>query len=244
MVYREYSDFNEAFFQFNQEILRNPKLLSGMCNTMGMLRQVIMEIPSPKCDLIDLGALGYREGKWANLVRTYLGPKVEELKTLGEGVSGLSYSFDFLRKKSHNGSCMTSIDISRDKRKTPWNTLTVKWRTTELQRRWGADLILIARMAELIPNANFTRFQFQMTSAYQSAQYIVPLVKPVFDVDWGEIKLTHPYTKLILRRKELYYDREELPHSMLASAQRVIDLHKAYLRGDKLPRITYKECKL
>lgn len=244
MIYREYKDFNEAFFQFNQEILRNPQLLDAMCNTMGGLHQVIMEIASPKCDQIDLGALGYQEGKWTSLVRTYLGSKVEDLKTLGEGITGLSYTFDFLRKKSHNGSCMTSIDISRDRRKTPWNTLTVKWRTTELQRRWGADLILVARMSELIPNSKFTRFQFQMTSAYQSAQYIVPLVTPVFGVDWSEIKPNHPYTRLMLRRKELYYDPDVLPHNMLSSAKRVIELHKKYVRGDKLPHITYKECTL
>jgi len=244
MLYREYKDFNEAFFKFNAEILRHPELMDALCNTMGGFHQIIMEIPSPKCDRIDLGALGYQQGKWSNLVNTYLGSKVDDLRTLGEGVSGLSYSFDFLRKKGHNGSCMTDIVISRDKRKTPWNTLTVHWRTTELQRRWGADLILISRMAELIPNAKFTRFQFQMTSAYQSAQYIIPLVTPVFGVKWSEIKPNHPYTKLMLYRKELYYDVEKLPHNMLSSALRVIELYHQYERGDKLPKITYKECTL
>lgn len=244
MVYREYNDFNEAFFSFNSEILRNPQLVECLCGTMGGFHQIIMEVKSPKCDQIDLGALGYKDGKWSNLVNTYLGDKVNQLRTLGKGVSGLSYSFDFLRKKSHNGSCMVSIDISRDRRKKPWDTLTVKWRTTELQRRWGADLILIARMAELIPNSNFKRFQFQMTSAYQSAQYIIPLVTPVFGVKWKEIKPVCPYSKLMLRRKELYYDVDVLPHNMLSSAKKVIELYHQYENGEELPKITYEECKL
>lgn len=244
MVYREYPDFNTAFFQFNREILLHPEMVEALCNTMGGLHQVVMEVRSPQCDQINLGDLGYEAGKWRHLVATYLGPeKVEELKHLGEGVTGLSYTFDFLRKKSHNGSCMVTFTISRDKRKTPWNTVTVNWRTTELQRRWGADLILIARMAELIPNANIIRFQFQMVSAYQSAMYVVPALH-LFHVKPEDLNRDHPYTKLILRRKELYYDPDESPHKMLGSAQRLIDFHHRIQSGEKAPTITYKECKL
>lgn len=244
MIYREYKNFDEAFFEFNREILLNPGLIEAMCNTMGGLHQVIMEIPSPKCDRIDLGMLGYNEGKWRHLVGTYLGPeKVEELRHLGEKVTGLSYTFYFLQKSTHNGSCMTSMDISRDKRGTPWNTVTVKWRTTELQRRWGADLILIARMAELIPNANITRFQFQMTSAYQSAMYVVPNLG-YFGVKAKNLDPKAQYTKMVLRRKELYYDPDKSPHKMLASAQRLIEFHKKLQSGWEPPKITYKECTL
>lgn len=244
MIYREYPDFNTAFFQFNREILLHPEMVEALCNTMGGLHQVIMEISSPQCDRIDLGALGYAKEKWAHLVRTYLGPeKVEELRHLGEGVTGRSYTFDFLRKKSHNGSCMTSFTISRDRRKTPWNTVTVSWRTTELQRRWGADLILIARMTELIPNANITRFQFQMVSAYQSAMYVIPALH-LFHVRPKDLNPDHPYTKLILRRKELYYDPDVSPHKMLGSAQRLIDFYHRVMGGWDPPKITYKECKL
>lgn len=245
MLHREYQDFNEAYLELNREILQNPQLVEYMNTTMGSIDNINLEIKSSRCDKIDLGALGYKKEKWSHLIKTYLGPdKIEDLKHLGENIKGLSCGFDFLRKTTHNGACMVSIIISRTKRGKPWDTMTILWRTTELQRRWAADLILIHRIAELIPNSQFSKFQFFMASAYQSAMYIIPLVTPVFGLKIENLDPDNPYTKVIITREKKYYIPDKSPHSMLASGQKVVDLYKAYQRGDELPKITYKECTL
>lgn len=243
MLYREYSDFNEAFFQLNQEILKNPQMVEYLNTTMGGIDDINLQISSSCCDKINLGALGYKEGKWSHLVRTYLGEeKIEELRHLGENIKGLSAGFDFLRKSTNNGACMREIIISRHKRGKPWDTITIVWRTTELQRRWAADLILISRIMELIPNSRFTKINLKLTTAYQSAMYIIPLVEPVFGIKISELDPKHFYTQVIITREEKYYKPKKTPHSLLASGEKVVELYKSYQRGDKLPTITYKEC--
>lgn len=245
MLFRSYKDFNEAYLELNREILRNPSLVEYLNTTMGGIDQICLEIESPKCDKIDLGALGYKQNKWDHLVKTYLGPdKVEELQHFGENIGGLSAGFDFLRKTTHNGACMREIIISRHKRGKPWDTITVIWRTTELQRRWAADLILISRIMELIPNSDFKRIQLQMATAYQSAMYIIPLVTPVFGMKIKDLDPNHFYTKVIITREKKYYIPDTCPHSMLASGEKVVDLYKAYQRGETIPRVGYEHCKL
>lgn len=245
MLFRRYKDFNEAYLGLNQEILSNPTLIEYLNTTMGGIDNLSLEVESSKCDQIDLGALGYKPNKWDHLVKTYLGPdKLEELKHLGENCGGLSVGFDFLRKTTHNGACMREIIISRHKRGRPWDTITIVWRTTELQRRWAADLILISRMMELIPNSDFKKIQLQMATAYQSAMYIIPLVTPVFGMRIEDLDPNHFYTKVIITREKKYYIPDTCPHNMLSSGEKVVELYKAYQRGDKLPKITYKECKL
>lgn len=244
MLNLDYRDFNEAYFSFNKKILEEPNLIEYLNTTMGGLDNIFLTVESSTCDRIDLGALGYKPQKWNHLVKTYLGDRVGELKTLGMNIKGLSAGFDFNRKGTGNGSCLREILISRWKRGRPWDTVTVVWRTTELQRRWAADLIFIHRIIELIPNSQFQRIQLYMNTAYQSAMYIIPLVKPVFGMDISSLDSENSYTKVIITREAKYYIPEHQPHKLLASGQKVVDLYKAYQKGQKLESITYKNCKL
>lgn len=245
MIHRTYKDFNEAYIKLNQEILGNPQLVQYLNTTMGGIDDIYLEVKSPKCDKIDLGALGYKSGKWAHLVKTYLGPdKIVELEKLGTKERGLSVGFDFLRKTTNNGSCLRGLIISRQKRGKPWNKITVFWRTTELQRRWAADLILIYRIMELIPNSEFTDIRLVIPTSYQSAMYIIPLVKPVFNMNIDDLDPNHFYTKVIITREKKYYKPDVSPHKMLSSGERVVELYKQYQRGEDIPKITYKDCKL
>lgn len=246
LITRHYKNFNDAFLGINRDIMKKPRMFINALNTtMGMVKPMMINCETSQCDQIDLGALGYKPGKWSHLVKTYLGPeKIEELKHLGENCGGLSVGFDFLRKTTHNGACMREIIISRHKRKKPWDTINVFWRTTELQRRWAADLILISRIMELIPNSDFKEIHLWLPTSYQSAMYIIPLVTPVFGMRIEDLDPNHFYTKVIITREKKYYIPDTCPHNMLSSGEKVVELYKAYQRGDKLPKITYKECKL
>lgn len=243
MLKLEYKDFNEAYYETNRLILNQPDLLDYRNATMGGLDNVFISCETTNCDEIDLGAAGYTKSKWTHLIGTYLGKKkIQELKDLGKGVSGLSIGFDFLRKTTGNGACMLGIVLTREKRKASWTRATIVWRTTELQRRWAADLILIHRMLELIPNTDFKGVDLYMVSAYQSAMYIIPLLEPVFHVDPEELSTEHPYTDMIITRRKKYYLAEENPHKMLASGERMIRLYKNYEKGIIPEPITVKDC--
>jgi hypothetical protein len=246
MLNLEYKDFNEAYIQLNRLILQKPHLVEYLNTTMGGLDNIFLTIQSSTCDKIDLGALGYKKQKWAHLVRTYLGNRVSELSSLGLKVKGLSAGFDFNRKETGNGSCLREILISRRKRNKPWDTITVVWRTTELQRRWAADLIFVHRIMELIPNSNFTKVQLYMNTAYQSAMYIIPLVKPIFGLNIADLDPKHFYTNVIITREKKYYKplAKDQPHKLLASGQKIVDLYKQYESGTKLEKLDYKSCKL
>ena len=113
-----------------------------------------------------------------------------------------------------------------------------------MQRRWAADLILISRIMELIPNSDFKRIQLQMATAYQSAMYIIPLVTPVFGMEIKDLDPKHFYTQVIITREQKYYIPDTCPHSMLKSGERVVDLYKLYQRGETPPRVGYEHCKL
>ena len=245
MLKLEYKDFNEAYYHTNRLLLQNPELIGYRNATMGCLDNVFITCESTKCDKIDLGAIGYTRSKWTRLLSTYLGPgKIEELKQLGTKVSGLSVGFDFLRKTSGNGACMLSIVLGRERRKTPWTKATIIWRTTELQRRWAADLILIHRILEQIPNTEFERIDLYMASAYQSAMYVIPILKPVFGIVSSELDPDHPYTDMIIHREKKYYKVDENSHKMLASGERMIKLYKDYEKGIIPDPITVEDCKL
>ena len=243
MLHLEYKDFNEAYYKINRLLLQEPDHIQYRNTTMGGLDNLFITCKSTNCDKIDLGALGYKQGKWTHLINTYLGAdKVEELKNL-KG-TGLSMGFHFLRKSTGNGACMLGIVISRQRRKKLWTKATIIWRTTELQRRWAADLILIHRMLELIPNSEFDQIDLYMATAYQSAMYVVPALEPVFDIDAKDLDLDNSYTNMVVNRKERYYDAKDVPHKMLASAQKLVDLYKDYQAGDIPEPIMVKDCKL
>lgn len=242
MLELSYDDFNEAYIELNKLLLLHPEHITYLNTTMGGLDNIFLTIKSPKCDKINLGALGYKKQKWAHLVRTYVGGKLSELRSLGENVKGLSAGFDFNRKNSGNGSCLREILIGRQKRNKPWDTITIVWRTTELQRRWAADLIFIHRIMELIPNSNFGRIQLYMNTAYQSAMYIIPLIKPVFGLEIKDLDPKHFYTNVIITRENKYYKPEHQPHKLLSSGQKVVDLYKQYERGEQPQFIGHKDC--
>lgn len=239
----EYQDFNEAFYEFNRKVLTEP-IVEYLNTTMGGMSQVMVKVKSSKCDKIDLGKLGYSPRKWDHLIKNYLGSdKIDELKNMGVGVSGLSTGMDFLRKTIGNGACMREIVINREKRKKPWTSITVIWRTTELQRRWAADLILIHRMMELIPNSEFKEINLYMVSAYQSAMYIIPFMESIFGIKREQLAVSS-YHKVITTREDKYFKPEVSPHKMLDSGERLVELYKEIKAGKVLDSLTVRDLKL
>ena len=110
MLYRQYEDFNDCFFELNKEILLNPDIIQYYTPRRGFINDLFITINNNVCDRIDIGALGYGIHKWDHLIMSYLGnEKIKELQHFGENIKKTSCCFDFLRKEN---SCIREIIIS------------------------------------------------------------------------------------------------------------------------------------
>ena len=177
MKYRKYKDFQEAFLNINREILLHPEIIDFQSSNMAFLDGLIIDCENKNLGDLTLDSLGYKKTKFKSLVNIYLGEeKIEELKHLGENSSALIIGFDFKRKTTHNGSCIREIFISRENRNKPWNKINIVWRTAELQRRWLADLFLIYKIMEIIPNSKFEKIRMVFNYAYQNLFYVIPFI--------------------------------------------------------------------
>lgn len=244
MLKLEYKDLNEAYLGVNRLILEDPdKHLDYMENTRGVLEDLFITVKSTNCDQIDLGALGYKANKWGHLIRTYMDlKKFKVFQELCKTSKGVSIGFDFNRKETGNGSCMRELILTRTTRGKVWTGARIIWRATELQKRWAADLILVHRMLEAIPNSDFKEITIYVVSAYQSAMYVIPLVEPIFGVKMENLDPEkNKYWKTIRYREQKYYQFDS-PVQKLSPARIMQEVHYANLKGEKHIPVTFKDC--
>lgn len=212
---------------------------------MGILGDLYVTTDSTNCDELDMGAVGYKGGKWGHLIRSYLGPeKVEELKEFGVNSTALSLAFDFRRKDEGNGSCLRELILTREKRSLPWQKATVIWRSVELQQKWLPDLILIHKILELIPNTEMEEIAMFFTQAHQNVLWIGPLLKPIFNVDPKELDLNTPHSRSIRKRFENSYAPGNNSHRKYAKLRKLKELHQLYESGQKPDSIKVEDLDL
>ena len=239
MKYRKYKDFQEAFLNINREILLHPEIIDFQSSSMCVLDGLIIDCENKNLGDLTLDSLAYKKTKFKSLVNIYLGEeKIEELKHLGENTSGLIIGFDFQRKTTHNGSCIREIFISRENRNKPWNKINIVWRTAELQRRWLADLFLIYKIMEIIPNSKFEKIRMVFNYAYQNCFYVIPFIKPIFKINLKELEKNKEYysIKYIFNKLEKYFKPENPPGKLLNEQRKYIKIFKDYEKG-----MEYKE---
>lgn len=243
MLILKYKDFNEFFFEINRLVLKHPDIaVSFMENTRAIVEDLYVVLESTNCDKIDLGALGYKQGKWTHLVRTYLG-NCSELKKFyqkADTSKGNSIAFDFTRKDSGNGSCLREIILTRSTRKKTWQKAKILVRASEGQKRMAADLILIHRILERFQIEEIT---YYIAHFYQSCMYVIPLVDQVFGVSWDDIG-TEAKTHQTLRYRKKKYYQPDSPPQKLSPARIMQLLHYDYKAGIKPKSITVESCKL
>lgn len=227
MLIRQYKDFDDLFMGLVREVLTNPHILDYTNGINGFLENVYFHCDSYKCKL-NLGAFGYRENKWRSLIGTYVG--LEELQTYKEKLRtnrGLSLTFYFNRKKMHNGSCLIAIVLTRNNRNKPWQKVNVLYRTTEIQRRFAADLVLINRFISELPKdiCKIEEVTFYFPIAYISALYINGYYD-MFGIPMEDLDDTHPWIRSLIKKYERWFKDPNTPDSPYKAMARMTKMHK------------------
>ena len=213
MLVRRYKNFDELFKKLVVEILTNTEeVMEYSTGISGYIDNMILFSDSWDCNL-DLSKFGYTKDKWQKLLNTYV--DYESLLLFRDKIknlSGLSYTYYFKQKKVHNGSCMIAIVLSRESRKLNWSKVNVIYRTTEIQRRFAADLALVYNFINELPKecCDIKQVSFYMPQSFISAQ-IINGYFDYFGVPRDSINYDHPWTRALqLSYKRAFVDRNKL----------------------------------
>lgn len=236
MLIRNYKDFDDLFLNLNREMITNPEeTMMYTQNIQGFQEDLVLSCESHKCTL-NLGDFGYKEGKWGHLLRSYIDyPQLLEFREKLTKISGMSYTYYFNRKKATNGSCLIAAVVTRPKRKGPWKHLKIMYRVCELQKKFAADLVLINRFIEELPQevCEIGNITFHMSQAYLSGMFINGYFN-YFKVPRSSIaKSKHPWHKSLNSNYNRFFKSEDQIHSYKA-LQKMQLLHFGL---EKFPKI-------
>lgn len=245
MLYREYDTFGECFIQINREALINPDITHYMSSRV-LFNDLIIKVKNPDCTGIDLGKLAYKKGKWPHLLRTYV--DMNKLKKFYEEIANptvTTFSFDFKTGENGKGGCIKSMVFTRNAMgKKKFNSVKVIWRTTELQRKFAPDLIMIARILESCPNLELEEILLIIPQAYHSVLYMVPFTDVVFgfDIDKDCKPKKYPYHQQLLNRSKWFRPGHEPCKRM--TTLRLQEWKWNIIDGWEPEPVTYEDCEL
>lgn len=199
MLVRKYQNFDELFLKLTQEVLVNPEILDYTNGILGYMDNVFVACKNWDCTL-DLSTFGYKKNKWQHLLRNYI--DYEGLVNFREKLknsTALSLTYYFKQKKINNGSCLIAIVLSRKDRKKVWDKVNVLYRTTEIQRRFAADLVLVYNFIKELPKdcCDIKRVTFYMPQCYISSM-VINGYYDYFGVPMEELDESHPWIKSLL----------------------------------------------
>lgn len=230
MLVRKYKNFDDLFLNLTKEVLENPNVLDYYSGILGYMDNLVLATKSWDCNL-DLADFGYTKGKWAQLLRTYI--DYESLLIFRERIknmSGLSYTYYFKQKKVNNGSCLIGIVLSRKDRKEKWTKVNVIYRTTEIQRRFAADLVLIHHFIKELPEeiCDIKRVVFYMPQSYISAM-VINGYYDYFGVPRESLDNSHPWIKSLIS----VHKRSFVPGARITTYQSMARMQKMALGMSK-----------
>lgn len=226
MLVRKYKDFDDLFINLTKEVLENPSILDYTNGILGYMDNIFIACKNWDCTL-DLSTFGYKRNKWGHLLRTYV--DYEELVAFKERLktaSGLSLTYYFKQKKVNNGSCLIGIVLSRKNRKKNWDKVNVLYRTTEIQRRFAADLVLVYHFIKELPHecCDIKRVTFYMPQTYISSM-VINGYYDYFGVPFDTLDVSHPWIKSLVD----VYNRSFVEGSRITTYQSMARMQKMRL---------------
>lgn len=184
MIEKSYKDFTDLFYGILNDITFNIKEFEdGNTGTNYYIKPMVLKCFSSNCDL-NLGDFNYSLIKMRYLVNKYI--DLEELKSFKnhlENCTGTSLTYYFKLKKpkqgttTDNGPCLLNIVLTRVSRKSKWTRCFINYRTTEINRRFGADLILFSKFIEELPSCcEINEIYMNLPKAYLNLRYLTTQV--------------------------------------------------------------------
>jgi len=159
LIFYTFDDFSDLFRSMLNEIVNFPYILHAEnTGTNLYLQPMVLKTKSFNTEL-NLGDFDYTITKMKYLINKYI--DIEELKKFREKLinnSGTSLTFYFKTVKpkqgtsTDNGPCLLNITLTRETRKSKWTKCFINYRTTEINRRFAADLILFNKMLSELPS--------------------------------------------------------------------------------------------
>lgn len=180
MIVKSYKDFTDLFNGILNDIVFNIKEYEdGNTGTNYYIKPMVLKCFSSKCDL-NLGDFNYSLIKMKYLVNKYIDlEQLKEFKNHLENSTGTSLTYYFKMKKpkqgttTDNGPCLLNVVLTRLSRKSKWNRCFINYRTTEINRRFGADLILFSKFIEELPKCcEIEEIYLNLPKAYLNLRYL------------------------------------------------------------------------
>lgn len=180
MIVKSYKDFTDLFNGILNDIVFHIKEYEdGNTGTNYYIKPMILKCFSSKCDL-NLGDFNYSLIKMKYLVNKYIDlEQLKEFKNHLENCTGTSLTYYFKLKKpkqgttTDNGPCLLNVVLTRLSRKSKWNRCFINYRTTEINRRFGADLILFSKFIEELPKCcEIEEIYLNLPKAYLNLRYL------------------------------------------------------------------------
>ena len=180
MIVKSYKDFTDLFNGILNDIVFNIKEYEdGNTGTNYYIKPMVLKCFSSKCDL-NLGDFNYSLIKMKYLVNKYIDlEQLKEFKNHLENCTGTSLTYYFKMKKpkqgttTDNGPCLLNVVLTRLSRKSKWNRFFINYRTTEINRRFGADLILFSKFIEELPKCcEIEEIYLNLPKAYLNLRYL------------------------------------------------------------------------
>ncbi|MBO7695471.1 MAG: hypothetical protein J6T10_22830 [Methanobrevibacter sp.] len=234
MLVEKYKNFDEMYLKLNQKFLTNPDIITSVLSDSGYVENVVIGCKSYDCTL-DLSTFGYTMGKWGHLLKTYINYEnllnfYEKLRT----VSGTSYTFYFNQKKVNNGSCLISVVLTRKNRNQKWSGMKVFYRVTETQRRMAADLVMLNRFVNELPEdiCDIQSVVFFCAQIYCSAKFINGFYD-YFGIPREKLDYSHKWINQLKKDYERYFQ----PDSKIHTFQTLARMQKLYLGLTKYEKI-------
>lgn len=226
MLTEKYKNFDDMYMNLNRKFLLHPEIITSVMSDSGYVENAVIGCRHYDCTL-DLSTFGYTMGKWGHLLKTYI--NYENLLTFYDKlhtISGVSYTFYFNQKKVNNGSCLISVVLTRKNRNAKWTGMKVFYRVTETQRRMAADLVMLNRFINELPQdiCDIQSVVFFCAQIYCSAKFINGFFD-YFGISRDELDYSHQWINQLRKDYEKYFQ----PDSKIHSFQTLARMQKLYL---------------
>lgn len=160
MLLLSYKNFDNLFLDINKNIIENPDRFIEVINGL----QCYMPFTIIECDSsdhnINLSELCYTASKIKSLSKSYIDKEnLERFKNHLRECKGTSITYYFNNVKNkqgsrgNNGPCIISMVFTKKYRKDKFfNEVNIYYRSTEISRRFYADLVLFDLFIKSLPD--------------------------------------------------------------------------------------------